>query len=291
MLDERDMPIISGDVVTISLPASDAAIEAEESAEVAVSEADVDAAVAPEVATEEAPAAEAAARAALQMLKLPDALASDGRFNTFYAALDLTANIYTLKLDEQFTIFAPTDSAFGALPERVLLGWQNNPDALRRVLLHHIVPGRRFVENIPFDMPVDTLNRDVLAFKAIETEIVIDDLAAMVDNDIAVANGVIHAVDSVLFPPFDVEPPTIDGSGAATFAGSELTVVGFAEPGADILVELNGERFGTATADWQGEWRVRGAIVPGEYTILAWSFDVDDVLQGVSAPVELTVVE
>ena len=105
------------------------------------------------------------------------------------------------------------------------------------------------------------------------------------------ANGVIHALDRVILPPSDATKPTIDSSGVATFAGTDLTVVGAADTGVNIIVEMNGERFGTTQTAWDGEFRIQGEITPGTYEILAWAFDLDDVLLGVSEPVILTVTE
>lgn len=314
MLDSRDMPLVEGEMLVISMP--DGAMIETVVADDAVDEAAVEAIVAEKATAQaamveesvnqdpvaeeavaetaavatEVPAAVAATAAAVGELKLPDALASDGRFNTFYAALDLTGNVYTLKLDDPFTIFAPTDTAFGALPERVLLGWQNNPNVLRSVLLHHIVEGRRFAADIPFDTPVDNLNQGTIQFVATEAGVLASG-ATIIDTDKEAANGVIHALDKVILPPSDATKPTIDSSGVATFAGTDLTVVGAADTGVNIIVEMNGERFGTTQAAWDGEFRVQGEVEPGTYEILAWAFDIDDVLLGVSEPVILTVTE
>ena len=118
MLADDNTPLVAGAIMEVALPNVENVVE-----QVIVEEETTpveEAAVIEQVAEVEAPVVEVAPAEGLAALKLPDALASEGRFNTLYAALDLTGNIYTLKLDEPFSIFAPTDAAFGRLPERVL---------------------------------------------------------------------------------------------------------------------------------------------------------------------------
>jgi len=115
--------------------------------------------------------------------------------------------------------------------------------------------------------------------------------ALMTETDIAAGNGIIHAIDRILLPPLvaGVRPPIIDESGVATFVGPHLTVVGKAEPGRTIRVELNGEAFGEAVVvDANGGWQVSGDVSAAEYRIVAFMLN-GATLEAFSRPVALTV--
>ena len=74
-----------------------------------------------------------------------------------------------------------------------------------------------------------------------------------------------------------------------TFVGPRLTVVGTAEPGRTILVELNGQAFGEpATVDANGRWLVSGDVAAAEYLIVAYMLN-GETLEAFSRPVALTV--
>ncbi|HFC12183.1 MAG TPA: fasciclin domain-containing protein, partial [Anaerolineae bacterium] len=189
----------------------------------------------------------------------------------------------------KFTLFAPTDMAFGRLPERVLTGWQNNPDALRKVLLHHLIRGEFLTENL-------TVGSSLVM--ADGQELLIGDSGAGImlagvplQTQIEAKNGVIHELDRVILPTSDFAPTLIDSSGVATFKGTELVIVGSAEVGATILVELNGESYGEAVVDAAGFWRVAGIVEEGEYEILAYALNEKAVLQNISPAVLLLVQE
>ena len=103
-----------------------------------------------------------------------------------------------------FTVFAPTDEAFGKLPDDTLEALFADPQALREILLYHVVLG-------------DLRAADVLATDALTTvqgeDIIVDAEnltlngdTGFVETDIVADNGVIHAIDMVLLPP---EPKTI----------------------------------------------------------------------------------
>ncbi len=294
LLDEENVPLVFGPAMALSLVDSVAAESADGEEEVMVEEeavvADPVEESTEEEMTEEVMVETDPPAQGLAALKLPDALASEGRFNTLYAALDLTGNIYTLKLDEKFSIFAPTDEAFGRLPERVLLGWQNDVDALRQVLLHHLVKGELYTADLPVRGMVKTAANTNLILSNVGGVVEVEDVL-LDKSDVTIANGVIHEISTVLMPPTDFVPTRIDTSGVSNFQGSELTIVGTGEIGAAIIVEMNGEPFGVAKVDNSGYWTVPGNIVPGEYTIIAYALDDNDILQNISEPVELTVTE
>ncbi len=288
MLDEANAALVEGSLMEVVLVEGDQVmaeevVASEDSAE---TEPVIEEVVEPSEEIE-VPAPPAEGLAALTM---PDALLEEGRFNTLYAALELTGNIYTLKLDEKFSIFAPTDAAFNKLPERVLIGYQNNIEALRGLLLHHLVQGNLYTDDLPVRGQVKT---------AANTELILSNVGGIVEvedilldkSDITLSNGVLHEINTVLIPPSDFEATRIDTSGVSNFKGNELTVVGTGEPGAQIILEMNGAAFGTGQVDQSGYWTVPGFISPGEYEIIAYALDENDVLQNLSDTVTMTVTE
>lgn len=104
-----------------------------------------------------------------------------------------------------FTVFAPPDAAFEALPAAVLTTLTTNPEFrthLRSILLYHVLLGRVPAADIEDGAQVKTL----LAGSTVETTLsngnVFVDQAQVTTPDIAASNGIIHAVDSVLLPTF-----------------------------------------------------------------------------------------
>ena len=71
---------------------------------------------------------------------LLETLQSDGRFTTLLFALDATGLDDVVANEGPFTVFAPTDDAFAALPPELLKALVNDPEALTNVLLYHVLP-------------------------------------------------------------------------------------------------------------------------------------------------------
>jgi transforming growth factor-beta-induced protein len=125
-----------------------------------------------------------------------------GQFKTLVKAVEAAGLAGTLSGKGPFTVFAPTDEAFAKLPEGALDGLLKNPEALKSVLLYHVVPGK-------------VMAADVVKLKAAKTalgqSVTIDtsngvrvENAEVVKADIAASNGVIHVIDTVIMPKNDV---------------------------------------------------------------------------------------
>ena len=129
--------------------------------------------------------------------------ASNNSFTTLTSALQATGLAESLQKRGPFTVFAPTDQAFAALPEGTLdrLLLPENRETLTRILMYHLLPGEytanqlrngsaRTVEGRRLNVKV---NRDT-------NQVTVND-ASVIQPDIQATNGVIHAVDEVLLPP------------------------------------------------------------------------------------------
>lgn len=128
------------------------------------------------------------------------AVAADG-FNTLVAAVQAAGLVETLKGEGPFTVFAPTDEAFSALPEGTVetLLKPENKDQLIAVLTYHVVPGavKSHALNAK-SMHVTTVQGSPVATTGWGGVRVNN--ANVVAADIRTTNGVIHVIDKVLLP-------------------------------------------------------------------------------------------
>jgi uncharacterized surface protein with fasciclin (FAS1) repeats len=128
-------------------------------------------------------------------------LRTDSRFATLVAGLDSTGLDSILAGSGPYTLFAPPDSAFSALPAgTVPLLMTEEVSRLRAILAHHVVEGRVSVTALSDSVVVPTLNGDSLRLYATDSSLTIGN-ATVLDADVEVANGLIHVVDQVLRPP------------------------------------------------------------------------------------------
>lgn len=130
-----------------------------------------------------------------------DTAVGAGSFKTLVGAVQAAGLVDTLKGPGPFTVFAPTDEAFAALPAGTVenLLKPENKDQLIAVLTYHVVPGRV--------MAADLAGKQIKAGTVQGSEVSIDgtdgvtvDNAHVVTADIAADNGVIHVIDAVILP-------------------------------------------------------------------------------------------
>jgi len=126
------------------------------------------------------------------------ATAESAGFTTLVAAVKAAGLEETLAGKGPFTVFAPTDEAFAALPEGTLESLLNDKEALTAVLLHHVVAGSVMAADVVELETVKTAGGTELAIKAGKDVMVGG--AKVVMADVAASNGVIHVIDTVLVP-------------------------------------------------------------------------------------------
>jgi len=129
-----------------------------------------------------------------------DTAAGAGSFTTLLAAATAAGLVDTLKSDGPFTVFAPTDEAFAALPEGTVesLLLPENKAQLASILTYHVVPGKVMSGDLSDGMEAATVQG---ASVKIGTQGgVTVDAANVVSADIEATNGVIHVIDSVILP-------------------------------------------------------------------------------------------
>ncbi|KPN61944.1 Uncaracterized surface protein containing fasciclin (FAS1) repeats [Aliiroseovarius crassostreae] len=130
-----------------------------------------------------------------------DTAVSAGSFNTLAAALDAADLVETLKGDGPFTVFAPTDEAFTALPEGTVetLLKPENKDQLTAILTYHVVPGKVMSGDVVQLTSATTVNGSDVSVKVMNGSVMIND-AKVTTADVGASNGVIHVIDKVLIP-------------------------------------------------------------------------------------------
>ena len=130
-----------------------------------------------------------------------DVAVAAGQFNTLAAALQAADLVDTLKGDGPFTVFAPTDEAFAALPEGTVesLLKPENRDQLVSILTYHVVPGEVTAAEVVKLDKAKTVNGSNVMIAVVDGNVRIND-ATVVAADVAADNGVIHVIDSVILP-------------------------------------------------------------------------------------------
>ena len=126
---------------------------------------------------------------------------TNGSFGTLVAAVTAANLVETLESEGPFTVFAPTDDAFAALPEGLVdcLLLEENVDALSSILTYHVVAGEVLSTDLT-DGPVETVQGEDITVDLTDG-VVLNETFNVVIADVPASNGVIHAIDGVLVPP------------------------------------------------------------------------------------------
>ncbi len=129
-----------------------------------------------------------------------DIAIADGRFETLLTAVVEADLAETLAGEGPFTVFAPTDEAFGLLPDGTIEALLADIPALTEILLYHVVSGEVLAEEVISLSEAETLSGEKVAIRVEMGNVYIND-AQVIITDIIADNGVIHVIDSVLLPP------------------------------------------------------------------------------------------
>lgn len=138
--------------------------------------------------------------AAAQDLDIVDTAVGAGVFNTLVAAVQAADLVDVLKGEGPFTVFAPTDEAFAALPEGTLesLLLPENKGTLAAILTYHVVAGQVLAADVVGLESAETVNGQSITIDISEGVKV--DGANVVTTDVLATNGVIHIIDAVILP-------------------------------------------------------------------------------------------
>lgn len=131
-----------------------------------------------------------------------------GNFTTLLTALEATGLDETLTDEESlFTVFAPSDEAFAALPDGTLdsLLQEENLDQLSDILLYHVVPSKVIASEVVNLSQAETVNGQSVSIEVTDAGVVLNGNTNVTATDIDTTNGVIHVIDSVLLPQSNVD--------------------------------------------------------------------------------------
>jgi uncharacterized surface protein with fasciclin (FAS1) repeats len=130
-------------------------------------------------------------------------VASDtDNLSTLVAAVQAAGLVETLSGEGPFTVFAPTNAAFEALPEGTVesLLQPENRDQLVKILTYHVVAGEVMSTDLSDGMMAETVEGSQITISINDGGVSIND-ANVVAADVEASNGVVHVIDSVIMPP------------------------------------------------------------------------------------------
>ena len=129
-----------------------------------------------------------------------DTAVDAGTFQTLVAAVQAAGLVDTLKGEGPFTVFAPTDEAFAALPEGTVenLLLPENKDQLVAILTYHVIAGKVMSTDLVDDMEAATVQGSTVTID-LDNGVMVED-ASVVTADIETSNGVIHVINKVILP-------------------------------------------------------------------------------------------
>lgn len=130
-----------------------------------------------------------------------DTAASNPDFSTLVTALKAAGITDVLKDAGPFTVFAPTNEAFEALPAGTLemLLKPENKEKLVQILTYHVVPGKVTAAEVVKMDDAETVEGADIDITATQNEVMVND-AKVVKTDIMTSNGIIHVIDKVIMP-------------------------------------------------------------------------------------------
>ena len=122
-------------------------------------------------------------------------------FTTLLAAADAAGLVDTLKGEGPYTLFAPNDDAFAALPEGTLESLLADPEALKAILLYHVVEGTVTSDQVVELTEATSVEGSTIAISVVDDTVTLNGTAKVVTADVMASNGVIHVIDAVILPP------------------------------------------------------------------------------------------
>lgn len=175
-------------------------------------------------------------------MDIVDTAIADGRFTTLVAAVQAAELVETLKGEGPFTVFAPTDDAFAALPEGTLdsLLLPENKQALTDILLYHVVAGKVMAADVAGLTSATTVLGEDVTVKVDMGNVYINE-AKVIITDIETSNGVIHVIDAVILPPAEESAEAPGTIVDIAVADGRFTTLVAAVQAAELVETLSGE--------------------------------------------------
>ena len=134
-------------------------------------------------------------------MNIVETAVSNGSFNTLVAAVKAAGLVETLSGTGPFTVFAPVDAAFNALPAGTVdtLVKPESKDKLTGILTYHVVAGKVMSSDLTDGMKATTVNGQTITIRLTDGKVMVND-AEVIIADVDTDNGVVHAISAVLMP-------------------------------------------------------------------------------------------
>ena len=134
-------------------------------------------------------------------MNIVETAVSNGSFNTLVAAVKAAGLVETLSGAGPFTVFAPVDAAFDALPAGTVdtLVKPESKEQLTGILTYHVVAGRVLAKDVVTLKSATTVQGSKVKIN-VRKGVMVNN-AKVIKTDIQGSNGVIHVIDTVLMPP------------------------------------------------------------------------------------------
>lgn len=129
---------------------------------------------------------------------LVETASTSGTFKTFLAAARAAGISETLKNSGPYTVFAPSDSAFGKLPPGTMSSLMKDKTRLAEMISYHVIPGKVTVADVK-PGKVRTIQGESLTLTSDNGKVTVDS-ANVIQSDLMADNGVIHEIDTVVMP-------------------------------------------------------------------------------------------
>lgn len=132
-------------------------------------------------------------------VSVADTIAAQPSLSTLNGLVASAGLTDTLKAAGPFTVYAPSNDAFKAVPQKTMDDLAKHPDRLKDLITYHVVAGKSMAADIK-NSKVKSLNGAELELSK-AGEFVTVESAAVTTPDLAATNGVVHIIDTVLIPP------------------------------------------------------------------------------------------
>lgn len=156
---------------------------------------------------------EASAAESAPAMSVVGVAAANEDFSTLVTAVQAAELVETLDGDGPFTVFAPTNAAFGKLPEGTVesLIQPENKEQLTTILTYHVIPGEydaasvlEAIASSGGSFSVATVQGSMLTLSVSDGNVVLTDAqgntSKVIMADVAASNGIIHVIDTVVLP-------------------------------------------------------------------------------------------
>ncbi|WP_428194522.1 fasciclin domain-containing protein [Deinococcus saxicola] len=177
------------------------------------------------------------AKPAPTCMSIAQIVTSDSNFSTLATAVEAAGLTETLQ-GGSYTVFAPTNAAFAKLPSDTLAAVLNDPEALKNILLYHVVPGKVTAKQV-MGMTSGKTAQGTSFLVTISGGKVMIDNATVTKADVVACNGIVHVIDTVLMPApvATAEPVMEEAAPAAEMPAAETPATEMPAPAEEPVAE------------------------------------------------------